>query len=227
MPRRLRDKIAIMTASQVTIVEMVPAIARLPVLKMAPRSGVRRVTPQVGQPAPRAMRPVMRPARSRLEELSEALTEGTPGVILADLASLALAVLVVLDALDVLAVLAGAFLAEGWGERFLFQRRTMIPIKIPCRIAIEKTGSQSRKGWLMPKMARKASPRILRPFGKPKANMSSNLVVPLDNKFISIPKKKKLGMKPYQNRFSLVASKIPLPARPNSSNHFLQFIYRL
>ena len=47
-----------------------PAMARLPVEKMAPRSGVRRVTPQVGQPAPIAIRPVMMPAFSRLAELS-------------------------------------------------------------------------------------------------------------------------------------------------------------
>jgi len=55
-----------MMASQVTMVEMVPATARPPVEKMAPRSGVIRVVPQVGQPAPRAMSPVMMPAFSRL-----------------------------------------------------------------------------------------------------------------------------------------------------------------
>ncbi len=62
------DKIAIIIASQVTIVEMAPAIERLPVEKMAPINGVIRVVPQVGQPAPRAMRPVMMPALSRLAE---------------------------------------------------------------------------------------------------------------------------------------------------------------
>lgn len=56
------------TASQVTIVEIAPAMARLPVEKMAPMSGVMRVTPQVGQPAPRAMSPVIMPAFSRLAE---------------------------------------------------------------------------------------------------------------------------------------------------------------
>ena len=57
-----------MIARIVTMVEMVPAMARLPVLKMAPMSGVMRVAPQVGQPAPRAMRPVMMPAFSRFSE---------------------------------------------------------------------------------------------------------------------------------------------------------------
>ena len=47
------------------MVLMVPAMARLPVLKMTPMRGVRRVAPQVGQPAPRAIRPVIRPAFSR------------------------------------------------------------------------------------------------------------------------------------------------------------------
>ena len=60
-----------MMASQVTIVETVPAIERLPVEKMAPRSGVISVVPQVGHPAPRAMSPVMMPAFSTLAELAE------------------------------------------------------------------------------------------------------------------------------------------------------------
>ena len=55
-------------ASQVTIVETVPAMERLPVEKIAPRSGVIRVVPQVGQPAPRAIRPVTMPAFSRSAE---------------------------------------------------------------------------------------------------------------------------------------------------------------
>lgn len=59
---------AIMTARQVTMVEMAPAIARLPVEKMAPIRGVSKVVPQVGQPAPRAIRPVISPAFSRLAE---------------------------------------------------------------------------------------------------------------------------------------------------------------
>ena len=50
------------------MVETVPAIERLPVEKMAPISGVIRVVPQVGQPAPRAIRPVIMPAFSRLAE---------------------------------------------------------------------------------------------------------------------------------------------------------------
>lgn len=57
-------------ARMVTTVLMVPAMARLPVEKMAPIRGVMRVTPQVGQPAPRAMRPVMMPAFSRFSELA-------------------------------------------------------------------------------------------------------------------------------------------------------------
>ena len=54
--------------------------------------------------------------------------------------------------------------------------------------------------------------------------MSSNLEVPPESRFIKIPKKIKLGIKPYQKRFSLVASRMPLPASTKSSNHFLQFI---
>ena len=45
---------------------MAPAMARLPVLKKTPMRGVIRVVPQVGQPAPSAMSPVMIPACSRL-----------------------------------------------------------------------------------------------------------------------------------------------------------------
>lgn len=37
----------------------------------------------------------------------------------------------------------------------------------------------------------------------------------------------KLGIKPYQNLFSLVASKMPLPASAKPSNHFLQFIFTI
>ena len=47
---------------------MVPAIARPPVEKMAPSSGVSRVVPQVGHPAPSAISPVMIPALPRLAE---------------------------------------------------------------------------------------------------------------------------------------------------------------
>ncbi len=79
----------------------------------------------------------------------------------------------------------------------------------------------------MPKMARKLSPMILRLSGKPMAAMSSNLAVPPERRFISRPKKKKPGTKPYQKRFSLAASKIPLPAKANSSSHFLQFIVNI
>ena len=125
-----------MMASVVTMMEIVPVIASPLVEKMAPRSGVRRVVPQVGQPAPRAMRPVMIPAFS------------TP---------LALLVL---------------------SERFLSQRKTMSPMRVLWSRQMAKVGSQSRKGWLMPKLERKASPRILRLFGKPRVPMSSNLAKP-------------------------------------------------
>lgn len=112
-----------MMASQVTIVEMAPVMARLLLEKMAPIRGVRSVVPQVGQPAPRAIRPVIRPAFSRLAELSEAGVAAEE-----DLAGLA-------DLVE--------RLAEG---RFLFQRRVMRPMRTPCKIEMEKIGSQSRKG---------------------------------------------------------------------------------
>ena len=67
-PRRFNDRIAMMIARMVTMEEMAPAMARLPVLKMAPRRGVSKVAPQVGQPAPSAIRPVMMPAFSRFSE---------------------------------------------------------------------------------------------------------------------------------------------------------------
>ena len=60
-----------MTATMVIAMDMAPVMARLPDEKMAPMSGVIRVVPQVGQPAPRAMRPVMMPAFSTLAELDE------------------------------------------------------------------------------------------------------------------------------------------------------------
>lgn len=65
---------------------------------------------------------------------------------------------------------------------------------------------------------------IWRLSGKPSAPMSSNLEVPPASRFISKPKKKKLGTKPYQKRFSRVANNIPLPASAKPSSHFLQFI---
>lgn len=58
-------------ASAVTMVDIVPVTASPPVEKMAPRRGVSRVVPQVGQPAPKAMSPVMMPAFSRLAALVE------------------------------------------------------------------------------------------------------------------------------------------------------------
>lgn len=64
---------AIMMAITVRTEETAPAMARLPVEKMAPMRGVMRVTPQVGQPAPRAMRPVMMPALPRLSVTLDAL----------------------------------------------------------------------------------------------------------------------------------------------------------
>jgi len=73
------------------MVEIAPVIARPPVEKMAPRSGVRRVVPQVGQPAPRAIRPVIMPAFSMFSELDEL----------------------------------------SFCSRFLAQRKTISPIKIP------------------------------------------------------------------------------------------------
>ena len=51
------------------MVEIVPVIARPPVENIAPIRGVRRVVPQVGQPAPRAISPVTIPAFSRLAAL--------------------------------------------------------------------------------------------------------------------------------------------------------------
>ena len=176
---------AMTMARRVTTIEMVLAIARLPVEKMAAMRGVIRVAPQVGQPAPRAISPVIMPAFSMFSELVEAF----------------------------------------W--RFLFQSRTIRPIRIPCKIEIAKIGSQSRKGWLYPKMARNECPRILRDSGKPRVAISSNLVVPPAKRLMSMPKKRKLGTKPYQKRFSLAASKIPLPAKANSSHHFLQFMFNI
>ena len=92
---------AMMIARAVTMAETVPAMARLPVEKIAPRRGVSKVTPQVGQPAPRAIKPVTMPARSRL--------------------------------------------AAFW-DFFLFQSKTMRPIRIPWRMEMAKMGSQSKKG---------------------------------------------------------------------------------
>ena len=173
------DRIAMMMARTVTMVEMVPAIERLPVETKAPIRGVISVVPQVGQPAPRAMRPVMIPAFSRL---------------------------------------------AAFCSRFFFQRRTMRPMRIPWSRAIQKTGSQSRKGCLMPKIPRKLSPMIRRPSGKPWMRINSNFDRPPDKRFIKRPKNRKLGMKPYQKSFSLVASKMPFPAKMKPSSHFLQFI---
>lgn len=170
---------AMTIARIVTMVEIVPVTARPPVEKIAPRSGVSKVVPQVGQPAPRAMSPATMPALPRL---------------------------------------------PAFCSRFLFQSRTMRPIRMPCKILIRKIGSQSRKGWPTPKIPMKFLPSIPRASGKPRANIRSNLEVPPARRFISSPKNKKVGIKPYQKRFSLVASKIPLPAITKLSNHFLQFI---
>ena len=161
------------------MVEMAPAIAREPVEKIAPRSGVRSVVPQVGQPAPSATSPAMRPAFSRLAELF---------------------------------------------SLFLRQRKIIRPIKIPCKKANRKVGSQSTKIWLIPKILRKASFKIVMVPSKPVAAISSNLENPPARRLISIAKKIKVGMKPNQKRLSRVASRMPLPAKINSSSHFLQFI---
>lgn len=166
------------------MVEMVPVTARPPVENMAPSSGVRRVVPQVGQPAPRAMRPVIMPAFSILSEL----------------------------------------LLPSFFSRFLAQRKTMRPIRMPWRSEIPKTGSQLKNGWLMPKMPINALPRICMEPEKPVAAMRSKFEKPPANKFISMPKKIKAGTKPNQKRFSFVTRVMPLAAKTNSSNHFLQFI---
>lgn len=100
----------------------------------------------------------------------------------------------------------------------------MRPMRIPCSIAIKKTGSQSKNGWSTPKIARKLSRMILRFSGKPRILKSSNLARPLESIFMRNPKKRKLGIKPYQKRFSLVAKRMPCPARLKPSSHFLQFI---
>lgn len=164
------------------MVETVPVMARPLVEKIAPINGVSRVVPQVGQPAPSAISPVIMPAFSRLAEFC---------------------------------------------SFFLFQRKTMSPINVPCKMDIAKIGNQSRNGWFMPKMAIKLEPKICKLAGNPRADMSSNLANPPESKFIKNPKNKNDGTKPYQKRFSLVVSKIPLPAKTNSSSHFLQFIQRL
>lgn len=161
------------------MVEMAPVTARPPVEKIVPIRGVKSVVPQVGQPAPRAIRPVIMPAFSRL--------------------------------------------AEFWFF-FLFHSRTMRPIKMPCRIEMAKIGIQSRKGWLIPNIATKLSIIILRLFGKPNADINSNLENPPDSKFMRNPKNRNAGINPHQKRFSLVASRIPLPARAKPSSHFLQFM---
>ena len=178
-PRRRKDKTAIRIARTVTRVEIAPVRARPPVEKRAPRSGVKRVVPQVGQPAPRAIKPVIIPALPRLSALC---------------------------------------------SRFFFHNRTISPIKVPCKMQRAKIGSQSRKALLKPKMFRKESPIILRQLGKPRADISSNFEKPAERRFIKSPKKRKLVIKPYQKRFSLVASKMPLPAKVKSSKNFLQFI---
>ena len=108
--------------------------------------------------------------------------------------------------------------------RFLFHNKTIKPIKIACKRLIKKMGSQSKNGWPTPKIARKLWPKIRKACGKPNANIRLNFEVPPARRFISKPKNKKVGTKPNQKRFSLVASKMPLPARTKSSHHFLQFI---
>ena len=64
-PRRFAEKIATMIAIIVTIVETAPVTARPPAEKRLVRSGVSKVVPQVGQPAPSAMRPATMPALPR------------------------------------------------------------------------------------------------------------------------------------------------------------------
>ena len=116
------------------------------------------------------------------------------------------------------------FVEAVFSSRFLFQRSTISPMRMPWSMEIAKIGSQSRKGCPSPKIARKLSRRILKQSGKPSAPISSNLEVPPARRFMSMPKKIKLGIAPYQNLRSLVASIMPLPANTNSSSHFLQFI---
>ena len=180
---RFNERIATIMATTVMMAEMAPVMARLPDEKMAPMSGVIRVVPQVGQPAPSAMRPVMMPAFSMLAELD---------------------------------------VAAPW--RFLCQRSTMRPMRVLWRIVMKKVKSQSRIGTLIPKIPRKASRMSLRLFGKPSKPIISKFVVPAERKLSKVPKIRNDGMKPIQKRFSLVVSKMPLPAKTKPSNHFLQFM---
>lgn len=126
-------------------------------------------------------------------------------------------------AINPVTIPARSRLTEFWAF-FLCQSKTMRPMRIPCRIAIQKTGSHSAKGWLMPKMLTKLSPRMRILPANPVRRISSNFASPPASRFINNPKKIKLGMKPYQKRFSRVARRIPLPAKAKPSNHFLQFM---
>ncbi len=161
------------------MVEIVPAIARLLVEKNVPSSGVSNVVPQVGHPAPSAIRPVMMPAFSIFSELF---------------------------------------------FRFLFQRIMIRPISVLCSSVIKKIEIQSKNSWLIPKIARNVSRIILRLSKGPSVKIRLSLEVPLESRFMRKPNSRKLGINPYQKRFSLVARRMPLPAKIKSSNHFLQFM---
>ncbi len=164
------------------IVETAPVMARPLVEKIAPNSGVSKVVPQVGQPAPSAMSPVIILAFSMFSEFLE------PSV------------------------------------RFLCQRSTMRPIRMPWSKEIRKIGSHSRKILLTPKTPIKASPRILMVPENPLAAIRSNLAKPPERRFSKTPKNRKVMIKPHRKRRSLVASKTPFDAKTNSSSHFLQFM---
>jgi len=90
-----------------------------------------------------------------------------------------------------------------------------------------KTGSQLKNGWLIPKSPIKALPIICMEPEKPVAHIRLKLEKPPASKFISTPKKIKAGTKPNQKRFSFVTRVMPLAAKTNSSNHFLQFMYSI
>ena len=117
---RFSERTATIIAIMVTIVEIVPVIARLPEEKIAPTSGVIKVVPQVGQPAPRAIKPVMMPAFSTLAEL-EVTSVGTALDLAGDFTGVTPDFVVTADCL------------------FLCQRKTMRPIKILCKSVMAKT----------------------------------------------------------------------------------------
>ena len=191
----------------VTMVEMAPVMARLPEEKIAPIRGVIKVVPQVGQPAPRAISPVMMLAFSMLAEFEVVFAE------------------TVLDLAEDFTGVVPDFDAES-DCRFLCQSKTIRPINMLCNNVMAKMYSQSRNGTLMPKIPKKDLPIICKLAGKPMSFIISKFDKPPDKRLSKVPKNIKDGIKPAQKRFSLVASKMPFPAKTKPSNHFLQFIYK-